>query len=62
MICWREHFGITEEKRNAPDTGKSDEGKDYTADKASLTAEEPAYNIKLEKTDAAPVYGSYNHE
>lgn len=62
MICGSENLVVTEKEGYAPDTGKGDKRKDYSADNASLSAEEPAYDVELEETDAAPVNRSNNYE
>lgn len=46
---------LSEKKRNAPYTGKSNKGVDNSADQRILTAENPGNYVKLKKTDTAPV-------
>ena len=44
-----------EEQGDTPDTCESNDGIDYTADERILTAADPRYDIKAEKSDASPV-------
>ena len=50
-----EFFASAEEKRNAPDTPKCNEGLDYSADESVLPAEKPSDDIKTKKSDTSPV-------
>ena len=51
---------LPEQERDAPKTRKTDNNVNNSAYDVVLTAEEPGDEVKLEKTDAAPVYGSDN--
>jgi len=50
----------TEEQRNAPNAGKSDNGIDNSADQSVLSSTDPSDNVKLEQTDATPVQRADN--
>ena len=50
-----EFFSGTEEKGNAPDTGKSDYRIDNSAKERIRTAADPRNDIKAKKTDTTPV-------
>lgn len=53
---------ISENKRNTPKTRQSNEDIDYSADNSCLSAEDPCNDIKLEKTDTAPVESTYDRQ
>ena len=55
-------IAFSEEQRYAPECRKSDNGVNYTADKCSLTTEDPRNDIKAEQTYTAPVYASDNRK
>ena len=57
-----EAFSRAEKKRNAPDSRDRDQGIDDAAEHRLLTAEEPRYYIKLEKSYASPVESSHDRE
>lgn len=44
-----------EEQRNAPNTGKTDQSIDNSAEKCALSAKEPCNKVKLKNTDQTPV-------
>ena len=46
---------FSEEKGNAPDSRKCDDRVNDAAEQGVLSAEDPGDEVKLEKTDAAPV-------
>lgn len=50
-----QYFVFAEQERQAPDSRESNNCVDNTADNRALTAENPSHNIKLKKTDRAPV-------
>ncbi len=49
---------IPEQEGDAPQSSQSDQCEDHTADSSSLATKQPANDIKLEDTDAAPVDGA----
>jgi len=53
MVRFR--FSRAEEKGNAPDARKCDEGVDNACNQGILTAADPRDEVELEKSDAAPV-------
>lgn len=55
------HAGLVvsaEQKGNVPDACNANQRIDNAADDGSLTAKEPGYQVKLEKTHKAPVEGA----
>ena len=57
-----QNFVFTKEKRQAPDTRKSDYCINDTAQNSALAATDPRDDVKLEQTDAAPVDRTDNNE
>ena len=57
-----EAFLLAENERNAPNARKSNDCINDPTEKCSLTAADPCYEVKLEKTDASPVKSSDHSE
>ena len=55
-------LSCTEDKRNAPDTGKADDRVDDAGEQRRLSAADPSHNIELEQSDATPVEGADDRE
>ena len=55
VACDLARLSFAEEKGNAPNARKRDDGIYDAAEKCLLAAEEPRDDIELEKTDTAPV-------
>lgn len=49
---------IPEQEGDAPQSSQSDQREDHAANSSSLATKQPANDIKLEDTDAAPVDGT----
>lgn len=55
-------FSASKEKGNAPESCKTHQGEDYSAYNRVGAAENPGDNIKLKKTDTAPVESTDDRE
>jgi hypothetical protein len=53
------NLASAEEQGDAPEAGEADNGENNSAHGRELSAEERADEVKAEKTDAAPVQGTY---
>jgi hypothetical protein len=60
LVFFENIFSASEEKGDTPERRQAYDCVNDSAYEVCLTAEQPAYNIKFEKTDAAPVQTAYN--
>jgi hypothetical protein len=51
-------FPFAKQQGDTPKTGKTDQGKNDSADHGALSAEQPRNQVKLENTDQTPVQTS----
>lgn len=55
-VSLRTRYGVVSEKQgDTPYCRESNNCIDYTADNGGLTAEDPCYDVKTEKSDASPI-------
>lgn len=55
LVFFENVFSASEEKGDAPNSGKPHNGVNYSAYEVCLTAEKPTYDIESKQTDASPV-------